>query len=1110
MKFAKHLQEEVVPEWRKAYMNYKLSKKYLKAIEAAIDQLEDNEENSRHNNIKRHGPLTVDIEAASSIERPATAHSPKYPDSPTGTTPIIKKGRGSLKSYDTILIPPARSATLPPLSSSSDSALNGTDQDSSAPHDPQQRQLTHRPSIATLTDRPVVPRRDSFVAQMGEAARSQSHSVFKSLQRSFTKATIPQERRVRARAINLEGRPLDSVKDQMLEEERDFFRFLDSQLAMVDAFYREKELESVTKLKVLKQQLFVADEWKRRQDLRKAKAEARRGWYQAEWSRVRDGFGSFMGDPTYAEDVTIGPFHRTHSDPLYQAKNTTVGFSTGAETAVLRNEAGGNGKAPENSLRFRDSRTAIDGHPVCSVSGHNQVVIDDEETRRQHLNHKVARSRIKAAIYEFYRSMEMLKNYKVLNKTGFIKIMKKFDKTAGWKASKEFQASKLNTAYFISSTTLDDLISETEDLYIEKFEKGHRRRGMAKLRIPDGRNQPHHSTIARVGLYIGIALPLFILGLQSAFSEDTESEIPFWSGLLLVYAGLFLTVLFACLFGINMYVWAKARINYKFIFEFDPRDNLDYTQFYELPTFFMMALCIALYLDFVVGLTSPSIFRTYYPLILIGLILVVLFWPLRMFRFGARRWFLQSIWRIVASGYYKVEFRDFFMADEMNSLVYSIEQFEFMICAYTQQWNDLGAKCATSHMWITPFVTALPAWFRFLQCLRRYRDTLEWFPHLLNAGKYTCSLIQLFVYFSFRHYGGNSLKAGYIVISLITSTYTFAWDIHMDWGLLQFGKHGGAAYGNPFLRPELVYSRKWVYYLAIVLDFLGRFSWVLRFVPMNVNVMVLSFSLALAEVLRRWMWNFFRLENEHLNNCGHFRAIKDIPLPFHIRVAGDSDDEDEDDEGEGDENAEGMSAKNNGSDTDDGEQSGIGTGTGQSKQHHRLGAGTSQASFQSGATSPQSGAVRRPAPKRRSSSASSFGPPFGLDRSNTFVDDALGQAGFASEQLEQLASSAFSKFYDRRDFESRIDGGEESYRSHKARSNKAPMTTTTSRVSTGLGLGINSSASGGGAAEPVGASDSTSTRTKPSLGNMIKSGIRVWRDDEDDDEDDDDSDDDGR
>lgn len=256
------------------------------------------------------------------------------------------------------------------------------------------------------------------------------------------------------------------------------------------------------------------------------------------------------------------------------------------------------------------------------------------------------------------------------------------------------------------------------------------------------------------------------------------------------------------------------------------------------------------------------------------------------------------------------------------------------------------------------------------------------------------------------------------------------------------------------------------------------------------------------------MWNFFRLENEHLNNCGHFRAIKDIPLPFHIRVAGDSDgDEDEE---EMDEVAEGMSAKDNGSDTEDGEQGDIGIGTSESRQRRHLAASTSQASLHSGDISSQTGVVRRPSPKRRPSGASSLGPPFGLERSNAFVDDALGQAGFASEQLEQLASSAFSKFYDRRDFESRMDGDEETYRSHKARSNKAPPTTTVSRVTTGLGLGTDTSV--GGAADgagPGGVSDSMSTKTKPNLGKILTSEIRRWRDDSDD-EDDDDSDDDGR
>lgn len=32
------------------------------------------------------------------------------------------------------------------------------------------------------------------------------------------------------------------------------------------------------------------------------------------------------------------------------------------------------------------------------------------------------------------------------------------------------------------------------------------------------------------------------------------------------------------------------------------------------------------------------------------------------------------------------------------------------------------------------------------------------------------------------------------------------------------------------------------------------------------------------EVFRRFMWNYFRLENEHLNNCGNFRAVRDISV----------------------------------------------------------------------------------------------------------------------------------------------------------------------------------------------------------------------------------------
>ena len=40
---------------------------------------------------------------------------------------------------------------------------------------------------------------------------------------------------------------------------------------------------------------------------------------------------------------------------------------------------------------------------------------------------------------------------------------------------------------------------------------------------------------------------------------------------------------------------------------------------------------------------------------------------------------------------------------------------------------------------------------------------------------------------------------------------------------------------------------------------------------------------------RRSVWNFVRLENEHLNNCGQFRAVRDI----NVRVISEDQKQDE-------------------------------------------------------------------------------------------------------------------------------------------------------------------------------------------------------------------------
>ncbi len=41
---------------------------------------------------------------------------------------------------------------------------------------------------------------------------------------------------------------------------------------------------------------------------------------------------------------------------------------------------------------------------------------------------------------------------------------------------------------------------------------------------------------------------------------------------------------------------------------------------------------------------------------------------------------------------------------------------------------------------------------------------------------------------------------------------------------------------------------------------------------------ILGTVFAVLEVFRRFVWNFFRVENEHLNNAGAFRAVRDISI----------------------------------------------------------------------------------------------------------------------------------------------------------------------------------------------------------------------------------------
>jgi hypothetical protein len=100
----------------------------------------------------------------------------------------------------------------------------------------------------------------------------------------------------------------------------------------------------------------------------------------------------------------------------------------------------------------------------------------------------------------------------------------------------------------------------------------------------------------------------------------------------------------------------------------------------------------------------------------------------------------------------------------------------------------------------------------------------------------------------------------------------------MDWGF--FNKN---CQKNKYLRKQIIYSSKYFYYFVIIINILFRYIWIIKiFIYFKTSSdqynHIIDFTFGFIELFRRSIWNFFRLENEHLNNCGQFRAIRDIYL----------------------------------------------------------------------------------------------------------------------------------------------------------------------------------------------------------------------------------------
>jgi hypothetical protein len=113
---------------------------------------------------------------------------------------------------------------------------------------------------------------------------------------------------------------------------------------------------------------------------------------------------------------------------------------------------------------------------------------------------------------------------------------------------------------------------------------------------------------------------------------------------------------------------------------------------------------------------------------------------------------------------------------------------------------------------------------RILQCLRQGIDNKKFWAtkELLNTMKYSCSLITALLSYLFQL--NNNINSPififWLTFAIISTLYSYSWDIKMDWNLLQKNS------SNYYLRRIITFPKQ-LYYILIGANFVMRCSWIL-------------------------------------------------------------------------------------------------------------------------------------------------------------------------------------------------------------------------------------------------------------------------------------------
>lgn len=456
-----------------------------------------------------------------------------------------------------------------------------------------------------------------------------------------------------------------------------------------------------------------------------------------------------------------------------------------------------------------------------------------------------------------------------------------------------------NTKYGEISQDLEFMLKKFKTIYKKTFyEEGKRKEAKEILK-----KLVQEKTISRkekmVSYFFG-SVTLILIGfiIFLAINGEFEDRSSFFTHVFPIYRGGFFVILYIWLLAWNVSGWNMFNIDYRRMFQFNELHYSTVSQILKRSMFFSSILLLS-FLWFVLIKCDLGVFSTYLnaipnkkiiPMSIWIALIIYMFFPIKnCFNWAGRLYVFKLFLKIFCLSPFYTDFCMNWTTDQLVSFVIPLKDlaytFFYLIAIEedTDKTNEMIENCTIKTLYIGFVAACIPLFLRMIQCfssarLRKQNEKNAYFYDILNLFKYLCSLLVAVFSFLAVEFGGEleGTYALWIAFAVVSTCYSYVWDIKMDWGLAGTGT---------MLRQRLLYNQ-YYYYVAILSNFLFRFSWMLTLSngvnPFGLQKELFIMLIGSLEMFRRSIWNFLRVENEYIFHSDMYKSLDEEAFPYEV------------------------------------------------------------------------------------------------------------------------------------------------------------------------------------------------------------------------------------